>query len=143
MPAVGDWVQGIIANMVRLFTPTGTPRGEVRHDIKAAITVQSEIFAVDCMTINVSTSGLLVDRALEAKPGTRVRIMASGGDHGVQGRVIRVGANSTAIRIDGRRGTAFIGALRMHASRPSAGLAGGPARAVAKEPASRPTTLLP
>lgn len=143
MPAVGDWVQGILATMVRLFTPTGSPRGEVRHDIKAAITVQSDIFAVDCMTINVSTSGLLVDRALEAKPGMRVRVMATGGHQGVQGRIIRVGANSTAIRIDGRRGTAFIGALRMHATRPSADLAGGAARAIAKEPASRPTTLLP
>ena len=143
MPAVGEWVQGILATLVRLFTPTGSPRGEVRHDIKAAITVQSDVFAVDCMTINVSTSGLLVDRALEAKPGMRVQVMASGGHHGVQGRVIRVGANSTAIRIDGRRGTAFIGALRMHATRTSAGLAGGPARAIAKEPASRPTTLLP
>ena len=143
MSAVGDWVQGIIRVLLRVFTPTGSPRGDVRHDIKAAITVQADAFAVDCMTINISTSGLLVDRALDAKPGMRVRLMASGGSQGVQGRVIRVGANSTAIRIDGRHGSAFIGALRMHASRPGATLAGGPARPIAKEPVGRPTTLLP
>ena len=143
MSAVGDWVQGTIRLLLQVFTPTGSPRGDVRHDIKAAITVQSEAFAVDCMTINISASGLLVDRALDAKPGMRVRLMAHGGNEGVQGRVIRVGANSTAIRIDGRRGSAFIGALRFHATRQSPTLAGGPARPVAKEPAGRPTTLLP
>ena len=143
MSAVGDWVQGILRVLLRVFTPTGSPRGDVRHDIKAAITVQAEAFAVDCMTINISPSGLLVDRALDAKPGMRVRLMTSGGSQGVQGRIIRVGANSTAIRIDGRRGSAFIGALRMHATRHGAGLAGGPVRPIAKEPAGKPTTLLP
>ncbi len=143
MSAVGEWVQGIMGLLVRLFTPTGTPRGDIRHDIKAAVTVRSEDFSVDCMTINVSTSGLLVDRALAAKPGMRVRLMASGASQDVQGRIVRVGANSTAIRIDGRRGSAFLGALRIHATRASAALGGGPARAIAKEPASRPTTLLP
>ena len=143
MSAVGDWVQGILRVLLRVFTPTGAPRGDVRHDIKAAVTVESDAFAVDCMTINISTSGLLVDRALDAKPGMRVRLMTSGGSQGVQGRIIRVGANSTAIRIDGRRGSAFIGALRMHATRHGAGLVGGPARPIAKEPAGRPTTLLP
>ncbi len=143
MSAVGDWVQGILRVLLRVFTPTGSPRADVRHDIKAAITVQADAFAVDCMTINISTSGLLVDRALDAKPGMRVRLMTSGGSQGVQGRVIRVGANSTAIQIDGRRGSAFIGALRMHATRSGAGLGGGRARPIAKEPAGRPTTLLP
>lgn len=142
MSAVGDWVQEFIRLIVRLCRPSGSPRGDIRHDIKAAITVQSDAFAVDCMTINVSPSGLLVDRALEAKPGMRVRIMAGGGP-GVAGRVLRVGANSTAIRIDGHRGNAFIGVLRMHAGRPSAPLAGAAARPVARQPANRPTTLLP
>lgn len=143
MPAVGDWVQGFSRLLLRVFTPTGSPRGDVRHDIKAAITIQSDAFAVDCMTINVSSSGLLVDRALDAKPGMRVRLTASGGSQGVQGRIIRVGANSTAIRIDGRQGSAFIGALRVHGSRHAAAHSGGRTRAVVKEPASRPTTLLP
>lgn len=143
MSAVGDWVQGFSRLLLRVFTPTGSPRGDIRHDIQAAITVQSEVFAIDCMTINVSTSGLLVDRALEAKPGMRVRVTAVGGTQGISGRVIRVGANSTAIRIDGHRGSALIGALRVHASRTGPVFGGAAPRAIAKEPAGKPTTLLP
>ena len=80
--------------------------------------------------------------ALDAKPGMRVRLTASGGSQGIHGRIIRVGANSTAIRFDDRRGSAFIGALQIHATRHGDAF-GGPARAMVKEPASRPTTLLP
>ena len=144
MSAVGDWVQGFFRLLLRFFTPTGSPRGDIRHDIKAAITVKAEAFAVDCMTINVSTSGILVDRALEAaKPGMRVQVTAFGGSPGISGRVIRVGANSTAIRIEGHRGSAFIGALRLRAAGPSVGVLGGVAqRSMAKRP-SATTTLLP
>ena len=119
MSAVGEWVHGIARLLLRLCTPSGSPRADVRHDIRAAIRVQSEDFAVDCMTINVSSSGMLVDRALEAKPGMRVRVTTSGGTQRISGRIVRVGANSTAIRIDGHRGSAFIGALRVHASGPA------------------------
>lgn len=116
MSAVGDWVQGVFRLLLRFCTPIGAPRGDVRHNIKAAITVQSDAFAVTCMTINISPSGLLVDRALNAKPGMRVQVTPFGGSRSISGRVIRVGANSTAIRIDGHRGSAFIGALRIHAT---------------------------
>ena len=119
MPAVGDWIQEFVGILLRVFTPTGTPRGEVRQDIKAAVTVRSDGFAVDCMTINVSSSGLLVDRALDARPGMRVRLATSGGGpDGIPGRIVRVGANSTAIRIDGRQGSAFIGSLRARRPEP-------------------------
>ncbi len=143
MSAVGDWVQGFFKLLLQYFTPIGAPRGDIRHDIKAAITVKSDGFAVDCMTINISPSGILVDRALEAaKPGMRVQVTAFGGSSGISGRVIRVGANSTAIRIDGHRGSAFLGALRVHANRPSPAF-GGASRPMAKRPRPSHTTLLP
>lgn len=143
MSAVGDWVQGLVRLLLQVCTPTGAPRGDIRQDIRAAITVQSDAFAVDCMTINISTSGLLVDRALEAKPGMRVQVTAHGGSQGIPGRVIRVGANSTAIRIEGRRGSAFIGALRLHAARPVPAYRAAASRSIAKQPEGSPTTLLP
>jgi hypothetical protein len=144
MSAVGDWVQGFFKLLLRFFTPIGSPRGDFRHDIKAAITVKSNAFAIDCMTINISTSGILVDRALEdAKPGMRVQVTPVGGSSGISGRVIRVGANSTAIRIDGRRGSAFIGALRVSANRPAPAFGGAAPRSMAKRPSASHTTLLP
>jgi len=143
MSVVGEWVQGVFRLLLQFCTPIGAPRGDIRHAIKAAITVQSDAFAVNCMTINISPSGLLVDRALKAKPGMRVRVTPFGGSQGISGRVIRVGAYSTAIRIDGHRGSAFIGALRIHASRPAPAAIGVVPRSFAQEPAGGPTTLLP
>lgn len=138
MSAIGEWVLGLVRLLLRFGTPTGLPRGDIRHDIKAAITVRSDAFAVDCMTINVSTNGLLVDRRLEARPGMRVRVTTTGGSQGISGRIIRVGANSTAIRIDGHRSSAFIGALRVHATGSTRAFGGAASR-----PARKPTTLLP
>ena len=54
-----------------------------------------------------------------------------------------IGANSTAIRIDGHRGSAFIGALRLHASGRAPAFDGAVPRTIANQPARRPTTLLP
>lgn len=117
MSAIGDWVHRLLKLLLRFGTQTGIPRGDVRHDIRTPITVRSGAFSVSCLTINISTNGLLVDRALEAKPGTRVHVTAEGIARTISGRIIRVGANSTAIRIDGHRGTAFVGALRGRAAR--------------------------
>ena len=95
------------------FAPLRTARrNDIRLKIRAAVTVRADSYQVDCHTINVSASGVLVDRPLPVKRGAAVEVSADGVPRPVRGRVVRIGANSTAIEIvSGSMGLVLLGGL--------------------------------
>ncbi|NNG03632.1 MAG: PilZ domain-containing protein [Inquilinus sp.] len=134
----------LLQGCLRLTMPAGADRDDRRRVIRAPVTVSLGGEAVACLTINVSETGLLVDRPLNARPGAKVRLSAQGTSLGVTGRIIRVGANSTAIRIDGgQRRSGFIGGLRPQAVRPPPIRPRAMALGIGADTAENPTTLPP
>lgn len=138
------WTQRLLQACLRLTVPTSADGNDHRRVLRAPITVRLDGEVVSCLTINVSETGLLVDRPLNARPGTKVRMTAQGNARSVTGRVIRVGANSTAIRIDGgQRESGFFSGLRPQRIAPPPMRPRPMPLGIRAETAESPTTILP
>ena len=80
--------------------PENLRRRDLRLDIQAALTVRQGEYAIDCRSINISASGVLLDIRLPFRPGDRVEVTAERFRHTVPATVVRIGKGSTALRFD-------------------------------------------
>lgn len=80
--------------------PENLRRNDVRLDLCAPLTVRHGGQSIDCRSINISASGVLLDARLPFRPGDAVEVTAKGFHLTVDATVLRIGNGSSALRFD-------------------------------------------
>lgn len=110
MGSISAWLRRLQQLPLLFRPPENLRRNDVRLLICTPVSIHAGGRRVVCKSINISSTGILVDRALPVKPGAPVELSAPGFVREIPGRVIRVGAHSTAIRFESAAlGLTFLG----------------------------------
>ena len=109
---VAAWFQRVLGLTETPSRRPGDQRQENRRAVRHPIKVHFCGRSIDCQTINLSASGALIDRALDASVGATVQVEVSHLPRLVAARVARIGAHSTAIRFQSiEHGSSLVGSI--------------------------------
>ena len=100
--------------------PDNLRRRDVRLDLHAPLIIRQGSRTVDCNSINISSTGALLDVRLPFRPGESVQVSAKGFRLAVDATVLRVGNASTALSFeDSAAALTLVGWLTGEAGQPN------------------------